>query len=300
MIQLVVERGENTGRVWPLLEAPGVTTIGRGAGNAIALPDAKVSRLHCQIEPQGQDFILVDKSTNGVLVNDRKVQGKIALQPGIRIQVGDTVLRVEQAVSTDQALDHGRTLVETPDRDASAPVTPDLPAAAGRLRHANLVAIAVGLAAGLVIVGVVTGLALAAARSRPANASLERGLISTGVIVEPASVAPRAPVTVTMPITPSVMTPITPTIAAPAAGSVITGTVTALAGLNVHAEPRVNAAVLYQVRQREPVLIIGRSEPGDWFLIRCRADQAADAACWLANYLVEVAGLLSDMPVVSP
>jgi pSer/pThr/pTyr-binding forkhead associated (FHA) protein len=310
MIQLVVERGENVGRTWPLVEAPTVTTIGRGADNAIVLSDAKVSRLHCQIEPQGQSLVLVDKSANGVLVNNRKVPGQIALQPGMRIQVGDTVLRVEQTEGASQPADDGRTLVEAPASAASPPVTPGAPAAAVRLGRANLVAIAAGLAAGLIMVGVVTTLALAAGRTAPTTAGLPIGIISSQASAEPAPLEPTIPLTVTAtaPSTPTITALITPTVepsltppaAATGVGPVITGTVLAAAGLNVRADPRVNAEVLYQVKQGEQVLILGRSDLNDWLLIQCRPDQAAEAACWLANYLVAISGSLTDVPVMSP
>ncbi len=298
MMQVVIERGENAGRAWPLLDAPGVTTIGRGASNSVVLPDSQVSRLHCQIEPSGPDFILVDKSTNGVLVEGRKVQGQIALKPGMRIQVGNTVLRVEQAVAGDQ------TLVEGSRASSQAEIAQPAPAP-GRLRQANLIAIAAGLAAGLVIVGVVIALALTVGQSAPATASQQMEPIVSNAVAGPTPVEPSVPVTVTAsaPMTPTVAptveATVAPAVVAPVASPVITGTVTALAGLNVRAEPRVNAAVLYQVKQGEEVTIVGRSELGDWLMIQCRSDQAADVTCWLANYLVAISGSMEDAAVVS-
>lgn len=310
MIQMVVERGENIGRAWPLAEPPTVTTIGRGADNVIALSDPKVSRLHCQIEAQGQSFVLVDKSTNGVLVNGRRVQGQVALQTGMRIQIGDTVLRVEQTAGASQPADGDRTLVEAQASAASPPILPATPAAPIGWGRVNLAAIATGVTAGLLMIGVVTALALAAGRTARVTTTSLMGIISGGASAAPPPLQPGTPITVTAtaPSTPTITAPITSTVEpsmtppteAPAAGPVITGTVLALAGLNVRAEPRVNAEVLYQVKQREQVLILGRSDLDDWLLIQCRADHAADVVCWLANYLVEINGSLEDAPVVSP
>jgi len=56
--------------------------------------DPKVSRHHADLEWTGKAFRIVDlKSTNGVLVNDEKIESRV-LSPNDVITVGDTRLRV--------------------------------------------------------------------------------------------------------------------------------------------------------------------------------------------------------------
>lgn len=47
------------------------TTIGRAQGNHVIINDADVSRRHARIEKRGADYVYVDTSTNGTLINNR-------------------------------------------------------------------------------------------------------------------------------------------------------------------------------------------------------------------------------------
>lgn len=73
------------------------TLIGRDDRNDIAVNDEKISKTHCEISiiksSRGveQIFIKDCQSTNGTYVNGEAV-GQIAINPGDKIQVGDTVL----------------------------------------------------------------------------------------------------------------------------------------------------------------------------------------------------------------
>jgi len=93
-IFLRVERGPLAGRVFDL-SAGGVYTVGREEAD-LALGDAKVSRKHAEIGLYGpQAWVLRDlASTNGTLVNGRRVQDRQRLQNGDLIELGDTALRV--------------------------------------------------------------------------------------------------------------------------------------------------------------------------------------------------------------
>jgi pSer/pThr/pTyr-binding forkhead associated (FHA) protein len=92
-IFLRVEEGGSRGEVFTL-SAGGVYTIGRD-GADIVIPDEKVSRKHAEIGLYGPGaFVLRDlASTNGTLLNGKRVQEKAKLNNWDTIRVGDTVLR---------------------------------------------------------------------------------------------------------------------------------------------------------------------------------------------------------------
>jgi hypothetical protein len=85
---LVLQRGAETGRRWPLDRARPLT-IGRGEECDIALPDRQVSRLHARIHWQGDAYHLVDLgSKNGTHLNGQEVgQAPAALHDGDEIQI---------------------------------------------------------------------------------------------------------------------------------------------------------------------------------------------------------------------
>jgi pSer/pThr/pTyr-binding forkhead associated (FHA) protein len=70
-------------------------TIGRRAGNEIALPwDEEVSRVHAALERLGSDWLVVDDglSRNGTWVNGERVTGRRRLHDGDVLAVGATAL----------------------------------------------------------------------------------------------------------------------------------------------------------------------------------------------------------------
>jgi pSer/pThr/pTyr-binding forkhead associated (FHA) protein len=70
-------------------------TIGRAHDNSLALGDARVSRHHGRLQARMGALVYTDlDSMNGSRVNGIRVD-EIALGPGDRLQVGDTVLVVE-------------------------------------------------------------------------------------------------------------------------------------------------------------------------------------------------------------
>ncbi|MHC4778260.1 MAG: sigma 54-interacting transcriptional regulator [Planctomycetota bacterium] len=72
-----------------------VITVGRGVENHIRINDAQSSRVHCQIERDGDSYKLVDlESRRGTLVNGRKVNVKI-LEDGDRIEIGKVAIVFE-------------------------------------------------------------------------------------------------------------------------------------------------------------------------------------------------------------
>lgn len=73
-------------------EAP--LMIGRGADNALALADERVSRRHARLAARDGALILTDlESTNGIRVNGARVR-EIAVGAGDVIEIGDAVLTI--------------------------------------------------------------------------------------------------------------------------------------------------------------------------------------------------------------
>jgi len=71
-------------------------TIGRADDNGLVLADLRVSRHHARINVRRRALVLVDLgSTNGVRVNGVRVS-EVALGAGDRIELGETVLVVEE------------------------------------------------------------------------------------------------------------------------------------------------------------------------------------------------------------
>ena len=73
-------------------------TIGRAPGCAVPLPaDNFVSSVHARVFRQDGDYWVEDLgSTNGTLVNGRKMTGPEPLRRGDRVQVGRTVLELQR------------------------------------------------------------------------------------------------------------------------------------------------------------------------------------------------------------
>lgn len=89
--RLAVVTGPNVGQQWSLASVPLV--IGRGDLNP---DDLRISRRHLQIEWREGRFWLQDLSVNGTWVNQARVAGSVALQPGDLIAIGESVLQFQQ------------------------------------------------------------------------------------------------------------------------------------------------------------------------------------------------------------
>lgn len=74
--------------------------IGRASeGDGTLGEDPEISRRHARISRRAGDQLTIEDlgSTNGTLVNDKKIEGAIPLTPGDTIKVGTTVLQVLDA-----------------------------------------------------------------------------------------------------------------------------------------------------------------------------------------------------------
>jgi two-component system, cell cycle response regulator len=89
---LVVLSGPDVGQRVPLDRT---VLLGRDPDAGLVLSDAEVSYRHALVEDRGDGFTLIDLgSTNGSAVNGSRVQ-EIAVHPGDRIGLGNTVIGLE-------------------------------------------------------------------------------------------------------------------------------------------------------------------------------------------------------------
>lgn len=99
--QLVIVDGPGAGRRYPL---GAETSLGRSQDNTIYLEDAQSSRHHALFRQTAQGYVVSDLgSTNGTLVNDRRIEQPALVRSGDRVQIGNTVLQVICLGSVDPA-----------------------------------------------------------------------------------------------------------------------------------------------------------------------------------------------------
>ena len=94
MYKLIIEDDEGKTTEVPIIRDE--ITVGRKEGNTIRLTEQNVSRRHAKItrEPKGL-FIEDLQSYNGSKVNGDRIQGKVALGDGDRVQIGDYQVSVK-------------------------------------------------------------------------------------------------------------------------------------------------------------------------------------------------------------
>ena len=70
-------------------------TLGHGRSSSLRLTDPTVSTEHCRITTRagGGCFIEDRGSTNGTLVNGRRIDGPVELRFGDRSRIGSTIIR---------------------------------------------------------------------------------------------------------------------------------------------------------------------------------------------------------------
>jgi serine/threonine protein kinase len=125
-MQLNVITGPDKGRLFPINEAVPLI-IGRSKDTETRLTDPHVSRIHCQVQVDGDAVVILDRgSAAGTLVNGKKITQQ-QLRHGDVIRIGDTQIRFE----SDEVDDHS-TL-------APGAAAPARPAAGGAERLTELV-----------------------------------------------------------------------------------------------------------------------------------------------------------------
>jgi hypothetical protein len=79
-----------------LVVGPAGVTIGRSRQCDIVLNDPNVSRQHAEIRPRGGSWVLSDLgSTNGSLLNGRRIESPEQVKPGDEIEIGTSSIRFE-------------------------------------------------------------------------------------------------------------------------------------------------------------------------------------------------------------
>jgi pSer/pThr/pTyr-binding forkhead associated (FHA) protein len=76
------------------VEVTAALVLGRQAADLL-IDDPEVSRSHAALRPAGDGLELEDLgSLNGTWVNGTRIQGPVRLEPGDRVQLGDTLFEV--------------------------------------------------------------------------------------------------------------------------------------------------------------------------------------------------------------
>ena len=71
-------------------------TIGRSRGCDIVIDDPNVSRKHAEVRPRGGSWVITDLgSTNGSIVNGRRIDRSEVIQAGDEIEIGTSVIAFE-------------------------------------------------------------------------------------------------------------------------------------------------------------------------------------------------------------
>jgi Protein of unknown function (DUF3662)/FHA domain len=81
-----------------LLVGPTGVTIGRSRQCDVVLNDPNVSRQHAEIRPRGGSWVLSDLgSTNGSILNGRRIEGPEVVKAGDEIEIGTSAIKFELA-----------------------------------------------------------------------------------------------------------------------------------------------------------------------------------------------------------
>jgi hypothetical protein len=79
-----------------LVVGPAGVTLGRSRQCDVVLNDPNVSRQHAEIRPRGGGWVLSDLgSTNGSLLNGRRIEGPEVVKAGDEIEIGTSVITFE-------------------------------------------------------------------------------------------------------------------------------------------------------------------------------------------------------------
>jgi pSer/pThr/pTyr-binding forkhead associated (FHA) protein len=99
---LHVVAGPDRGRNF-LLKAGDLLLIGRSKATETRLNDPHISRVHCKVEAEGDEVVVIDnESAGGTFVNGKKITRQV-LKPGDVIRIGETQLRLQEGDPSEQS-----------------------------------------------------------------------------------------------------------------------------------------------------------------------------------------------------
>jgi Protein of unknown function (DUF3662)/FHA domain len=79
-----------------LVVGPAGATLGRSRQCDVVLADPNISRQHAEIRPRGSSWVLIDLgSTNGSLLNGRRIEEPEVIEPGDQIELGASSMTFE-------------------------------------------------------------------------------------------------------------------------------------------------------------------------------------------------------------
>jgi hypothetical protein len=79
-----------------MVVGPAGVTLGRSRQCDVVLEDPNISRQHAEIRPRGGAWVLTDLgSTNGSLINGRRIDHPEVVKPGDEIEIGTSVIKFE-------------------------------------------------------------------------------------------------------------------------------------------------------------------------------------------------------------
>src|SRR4051794_5944054 len=94
MARLIISSPDGKRGIFELTKP--VITIGRGSANDLVLNDGSVSRFHAVVKQMEEGVVIADRgSTNGVRINDLRIEAETAIQNGDIAQVGSFEIRFE-------------------------------------------------------------------------------------------------------------------------------------------------------------------------------------------------------------
>ncbi|MBZ0135453.1 MAG: FHA domain-containing protein [Planctomycetes bacterium] len=119
---LVLAKGTLQDNIHPITQD--VFKIGRKHDNELCLEnDGKASGHHANITRKGQDYIIEDLgSTNGVVVNGKRIEGPVVLQNGMKVLLGQQLFRFQ--LQGRDPVSSGRTAPELASADIQARLKP--------------------------------------------------------------------------------------------------------------------------------------------------------------------------------
>ena len=94
---MVVVEDDRGGLVTELELDSGLLTLGRTPENDVVLPSGSISRQHCKLEMQAGSVSIIDlNSSNGVYVDEKRIQSRTVINEQHDVRLGDYRLRLER------------------------------------------------------------------------------------------------------------------------------------------------------------------------------------------------------------